>query len=179
MPPLSFFAQHLATRLNKCRTILPLAINFGLKWRYAWISRHHNISGRPHRPVFFAAPGASGASAQGTGEIQLAQTERRQGGVNRYKDQIRRFLHLARNGDAYALRQIGFHYARGWGVIRDYTKAYMWFTLAGQEGNQDALENRATIAGNLTADQIARADAMAAQWLETHEWEIDPGSFGG
>ena len=78
-----------------------------------------------------------------------------------------------------ALRQIGFHYAKGWGVIRDLTKAYMWFTLAGMQGSQDALENRDTIAAGLSAEQIARAEAMAEQWRSAYEWEIEAGSFGG
>lgn len=99
-------------------------------------------------------------------------------GSNRYKEQLRRYLHLGQRGDGAALRQVGFHYAKGWGVIRDLTKAYMWFTLAGKLGNADALENRASMTGSLSAGKIAVAEGMAARWLENHEFEIEAGNFG-
>jgi len=113
-----------------------------------------------------------------SGEVQVAQNLREKGASNRYKEQLRRNLLKGQHGDAAALRQVGFHYSKGWGVIRDLTKAYMWFTLAAQEGNDDALENRNSIARALNDAQIANAKAMAARWLETHEWVIEAGSFG-
>lgn len=130
------------------------------------------------------SPGARGETAahegsRHSGDVQLAQLLREQGASNRYKEQIRQNLFKGPRGDAAALRQIGFHYAKGWGVIRDLTKAYMWFTLAAQEGNDEALENRKSIAHTLSDTQIANAEAMATRWLETHEWEIEAGSFGG
>lgn len=125
------------------------------------------------------AEGAAVEAAPGGGEVQLAQLLRERGASNRYKEQIRLNLFKGQHGDAYALRQIGFHYAKGWGVIRDLTKAYMWFTLAAREGNEDARENRDDIAAALSAAEIALAEAMAQNWLETHEWEIEAGSFGG
>ncbi len=64
-------------------------------------------------------------------------------------------------------------------MIRDLTTAYTWFTLAARAGNEDAEANRATIVVTLTANEIARAGAMAKRWLETYEWEIEAGSFGG
>ncbi len=134
--------------------------------------------------ILIAGPGARAETAiievsRDMGEIQLAQILRERGASNRYKERIRRNLHMGRRGDANALRQIGFHYAKGWGVIRDLTKAYLWFSLAALQGSGDALEYRNTIAGGLSAEQIARAEAMAKRWLETYEWEIEAGSFGG
>jgi hypothetical protein len=54
----------------------------------------------------------------------------------------------------------------------------MWFTLAGMRGNQDALENRDTIAATLSAEQIARAESMAENWLKSNEWKLEGGDFG-
>ena len=99
-------------------------------------------------------------------------------GSNRYKEQLRFHLRQGKRGDGDALRQVGFHYAKGWGVIRDFTKAYMWFTLAGKLGNQAAPENRASMTGHLSTANIARAEAMAAAWLESHGWDIEAGNFG-
>ena len=126
-----------------------------------------------------AAETATTAAPRAGGEIQLAQILREKGASNRYKERLRRHIFRGRHGDAYALRQIGFYYAKGWGVIRDLTKAYMWFSLAAREGNADAGANRNTIAASLSTTEIARAEAMAEHWLETYEWEIEAGSFGG
>ena len=122
--------------------------------------------------ALMTGPGARAETAiievvRDMGKIQLAQIWRERDITNCYLERIRRYLHMGRRGDAYALREIGFHYSKGWGVIRDLTKAYMWFTLAGMQGSQDALENRDTIAANVSAEQIARAEFMAKRWLET------------
>lgn len=130
-----------------------------------------------------ASPGARAASAVGkttavidvVGDMSHFVPVR---GSNRYKEQIRRHLRAGQRGDGEALRNLGFHYAKGWGVIRDLTKAYMWFTLAGMRGNQDALENRDTIAATLSAEQIARAESMAENWLKSNEWKLEGGDFG-
>ena len=126
-----------------------------------------------------AAETVTAAAPRAGGEIQLAQILRERGASNRYKERLRRHLFRGQHGDAYALRQIGFYYAKGWGVIRDLSKAYMWFSLAAREGNADAGANLDTIAASLSTADIARAEAMAERWLETHEWEIEAGSFGG
>lgn len=134
--------------------------------------------------ALLASPDAKAASVVSVAETAIVDVVQdmsliHQVRSNRYKEQMRHHLQMGRRGDAYALRQIGFHYAKGWGVIRDLTKAYMWFTLAGMQGSQDALENRDTIAAGLSAEQIARAEAMAEQWRSAYEWEIEAGSFGG
>jgi len=134
--------------------------------------------------VFAAAPGARAASVIAAGETAIIDVVNDMShiqqvrGSNRYKEQIRHHLLLGRQGDAYSLRQLGFFYSKGWGVIRDYTKAYMWFTLAGMRGSQDALENRDTITPRLNAAQISRAEAMADDWLKAYEWEIEAGFDG-
>ena len=134
--------------------------------------------------TLLTAPGARAASAISVAETAIIDVVsdmsavQQVRGSNRYKEQIRNHLRLGRQGDAYALRQLGFFYAKGWGVIRDLTKAYMWFTLAGMQGSQDALENRDSIAGSLSAGQISRAEEMAERWRTTYQWEVEAGSFG-
>ncbi|MDA0229065.1 MAG: hypothetical protein O3B21_02640 [Proteobacteria bacterium] len=134
--------------------------------------------------ALLATPGANAATAISLSEtavIDVAQDMSliHQVRSNRYKEQMRHHLQMGRRGDANALRQLAFHYSKGWGVIRDLTKAYMWFTLAGMQGSQDALENRETIATALSGEQIARAEAMAERWQAAYEWEIEAGHFGG
>ena len=87
--------------------------------------------------ALMAGPGARAETAiievvRDMGKIQLAQIWRERDITNCYLERIRRYLHMGQRGDAYALREIGFHYSKGWGVIRDLTKADMWFTLPSQ-----------------------------------------------
>jgi len=96
-------------------------------------------------------------------------------GSNRYRDQVRQYLHRARRGDAYALRQLGFYYQKGWGVYRDNKKAYLWFTLADAKGSADALNNRAEIAGTLSPGARTQAEGMARRWVQNYEWDVEIG----
>lgn len=134
--------------------------------------------------VFTAAPAVRAASILSPAKTVVVDVIADMGaihqvrGSNRYKEQLRTYLHLGENGDGHALRQVGFHYAKGWGVIRDFTKAYMWFTLAGQLGNADALENRDSMIRFISKAEIARAMEMAADWLACRDWEIEAGNFG-
>ncbi len=129
-------------------------------------------------PIALAEPVPAEISRD-NGEITLAQALRERGASNRYQERIRLHLHMARQGDAASLREIGFYYAKGWGVIRDLTKAYMWFSLAVQEGNEEAAYNRDKVARALDASEIFRAEEMAAEWLATHEWALGDDSLGG
>ena len=97
-------------------------------------------------------------------------------GSNRYRDQIRHYLHVARRGDAFALRQLGFYYQKGWGVFRDNKKAYMWFTLADAKGNAEARANRDAIADSLSPGARAAAEEMARRWAQNYEWDVEIGT---
>ena len=55
-------------------------------------------------------------------------------------------------------------YALGLGTDQDFVLAYMWATLAAAEDAQNAEENLARIAERLSAEQIAEAERLAAEW---------------
>ena len=71
----------------------------------------------------------------------------------------------AGRGDADAQYLAGFLYLRGEGVRRDPVRAYMWFTLAARQGDAIAADALAGLAREMTADQIAEAEALARDWL--------------
>lgn len=71
---------------------------------------------------------------------------------------------LAGQGDAKAQGDLGAAYVKGEGVPQDYVLAHMWFNLAAAQGNEDARQNRDSLAKVMTPDQIAEAQRLARQW---------------
>ena len=52
--------------------------------------------------------------------------------------------------------------ASGRGVPKDLTQAYIWYAIATAKSRMEKLEP------NLTQQQIAAAERLAAEWLEAH-----------
>ena len=55
-------------------------------------------------------------------------------------------------------------YARGQGVARDLTLAYMWLSLAAAQGDVVASEYRGRLAAAMTPEQIAEAERLTRGW---------------
>ena len=55
-------------------------------------------------------------------------------------------------------------YARGLGVAQDLIQAHMWSNLAAGQGNEAEASDRDTVAGKLTAEQLAEAEKLAREW---------------
>ena len=53
----------------------------------------------------------------------------------------------------------------GNGVLQDQTRAHVWNSLAGANGNEIGIENRDSLAKKLTSDQIAEAQKMAQEMV--------------
>ena len=87
-----------------------------------------------------------------------------------------RWLQLAADqGHAQAQHTLGFMYARGYGVEADPVLAHMWFALSVSRGGVYSIENRALATSNnrvlerlMAPEQIAEAQRLAREWLETH-----------
>src|SRR5579871_2886730 len=69
---------------------------------------------------------------------------------------------LAEEGVAEAEYDLGFLYAVGQGVRQDLVRAYMWLSLAADQGYVDAVSYRNRVAAGMTPDQIAQAQRLAA-----------------
>ena len=78
------------------------------------------------------------------------------------------FLPLARQGNVAAQESLGFMYAAGRGVPRDYVRAYLWTYLALAQAQGEAADRgRATLAGieaKMTPAEIAEARNLARAW---------------
>jgi len=67
-----------------------------------------------------------------------------------------------------ALFELGMLYATGRDVAADLVVAHKWFNLAAARGNPSALTHRIELAREMSADQVAEAQKLAREWLQTH-----------
>ncbi len=74
-------------------------------------------------------------------------------------------LRDAARGDADACFDLGVAYSTGSGVAVDLIEAHKWFNLAAVSGLLPAQAARAEVAEDMTAREIATAQAAARAWL--------------
>ncbi len=74
----------------------------------------------------------------------------------------------ARTGSADSLFELGMLYATGRDVAADLVVAHKWFNLAAARGNAAALTRRLELAREMSCDQIAQAQKLAREWLQTN-----------
>jgi TPR repeat protein len=74
----------------------------------------------------------------------------------------------SRMGAPDALFELGMLYATGRDGAADLVVAHKWFNLAAARGNQSALAHRIELAHEMSAEQIAEAQKLAREWLQTH-----------
>lgn len=67
--------------------------------------------------------------------------------------------------DADGLFTLGMRHSIGRDVEHDPVAAHKWFNLAAMMGHEGALEARAELAREMTAEQIADAQRQARAWL--------------
>ena len=71
-------------------------------------------------------------------------------------------------GSPDALFELGMVYATGRDVAADLVVAHKWFNLAAARGNSSALARRIELAQEMSAEQVAEAQKLAREWLQTH-----------
>ena len=74
----------------------------------------------------------------------------------------------APGGAADALFELGLAYCSGRDGEIDLVEAHKWFNLAALRGNGDAKRYRSELAGEMTRDEIGRAQRRAREWLSRH-----------
>ncbi|MGI9373778.1 MAG: hypothetical protein ACR2OJ_14910 [Hyphomicrobiales bacterium] len=80
---------------------------------------------------------------------------------------VKQMEQAARNGTSETLFQLGLIYSLGRNVKRDLIAAHKWFNLAASRGNCDARTYRREIASELSQDEVAAAQRLARDWLQT------------
>ena len=74
----------------------------------------------------------------------------------------------AQTGAPDALFALGMLYATGRDVAADLVVAHKWFNLAAARGNPSALAHRVEVAREMSAEEVAEAQKLAREWLQTH-----------
>ncbi|OGS99352.1 MAG: hypothetical protein A3F73_00385 [Gallionellales bacterium RIFCSPLOWO2_12_FULL_59_22] len=110
----------------------------------------------------------SASASKGNAEAQyiLGIMYRAGRGVPRDVDAAKRwYLLAAEQGHAQAQFNLGWMYASGKGVPQDYVRSHMWFNIAiagaGSDARKEFIVDRDALAQSMTADQIAKAQALA------------------
>ena len=67
-----------------------------------------------------------------------------------------------------ALFELGMLYATGRDVAANLVVAHKWFNLAAARGNSSALNYRVEVAREMSFEQIAEAQKLAREWLQTY-----------
>jgi uncharacterized protein len=74
----------------------------------------------------------------------------------------------AQAGASDALFELGMLYATGREGAADLVVAHKWFNLAAARGNPAALTHRIEVAREMSGEQIAEAQKLAREWLQTN-----------
>ena len=74
----------------------------------------------------------------------------------------------AQAGAPDALFELGMLYATGRDVVADLVTAHKWFNIAAARGNAAALIRRIELAREMSGEQIAEAQKLAREWLQTN-----------
>jgi uncharacterized protein len=88
-----------------------------------------------------------------------------------FVEAARWYRRAAEQGDAQAQYNLGLAYTHGEGVAQDVVAAHMWFNLAAarfpatdMRNRAAAVKNRDTVAGEMSAEQLAEAQKRARDW---------------
>jgi TPR repeat protein len=61
---------------------------------------------------------------------------------------------------------LGLMYYGGTGVAKDYKRAYAWYSIAAENGDDGAIESRDGVAEELSIEDLLEAQALAAKLSE-------------
>ena len=78
---------------------------------------------------------------------------------------IEKHLQSADAGSADDQYRAGLLFSTGDGVPQDLVTAHKWFNLAAMNGIEEARENRAEISMDMSAQEIAKAQKLAREWM--------------
>jgi TPR repeat protein len=85
------------------------------------------------------------------------------------KDAARQLTPKLSPSDIASVRsKIGFLYASGAYVPRDFIKAYIWLSLAAVAGDPAAAREKSLLSQKMTQEEITEADNRASDWLKRH-----------
>ena len=85
------------------------------------------------------------------------------------KEAVKWYTKAAEQNDSSAQNNLGVMYSKGQGVTQDYIQAHKWFNIAGMNGSEVAAKNRDALAKRMALAQVAEAQKLAREWMESHK----------
>lgn len=76
-------------------------------------------------------------------------------------------------GDERALGRLGAMYLYGLGTEKNYSKAYVWFSLANETGDHNAVRFRDAAASMLTPVQLRQAEIEIGSYIDKFEKPVE------
>jgi hypothetical protein len=112
------------------------------------------------------------AAGQGHAEAQcnLAVMYANGWGVPQSDEEAFKWYSLAaQQGVTTAQINVGRMYAGGFGVAQDRVQGYQWFSIAIELGDNEAIFNRDNLAALMSAEEIASANGLTIEWMESYQ----------
>jgi TPR repeat protein len=81
---------------------------------------------------------------------------------------VKWYKKAAKNGSPAGQAALGEAYRLGLGVQQNDVSAYMWYTLAAEQGSHAAADARELVAERMEPNQIAKAEEKARDWKDSH-----------
>jgi len=81
-------------------------------------------------------------------------------------ESVKWYRKAAEQGFGPSQTNLGIMYDNGEGVLEDDMTAYAWHTLAATNGDAKAKENKSELAKMMTAEDIAKAEALAKEMIK-------------
>lgn len=123
----------------------------------------HTVAARSRAPVQWAqAQSSDTINAQGDNAYDRKD----------YAEAMRLYRQAAAMGNATAEANIGFLYAKGYGVPQDYAQSVHWYLMAAQKGQREAQHNLALKYWN--GQGVAKDPTQARYWMQKSAAAGDP-----
>ncbi len=91
------------------------------------------------------------------------------GVAQNYEEAVRWYRRSAEAGEPEAQNRLGVKYAEGKGVQKSVAEALKWFIIAAANGDEKAVENRDKAEKSLSAADVKKAQALAAEWMKKNK----------
>ncbi len=82
------------------------------------------------------------------------------------KEAVKWYRKAAEQGNALAQFSLGKAHDGGEGALKDKVSAYAWYNIAAANGHAGAKKSKGLLAKEMTADQIAKAEALVKEMIK-------------
>ena len=138
---------------------------------YVWLSP---VQAQEGSDDFFQSTLQKAQSGNADAQVDLALLyEYGEGVAVDYTQATKWYRRAAVQGDKVAQWSLGTMYQLGFGTTSNDVKAYLWYSLSAAQGDPDAQDLKSDLAEDMTPEQIAKAERLAAACLASNYKNCD------